>query len=162
LLALLPEVAEVAYCTVEEARKALELLLGFVEENNEMSKSRVGRILEVCGINGKSGQKQHDVRKLLVERGLLIKAKNYFIDKATGYRHGNFYVCGSGVRFKEEDGQVSDTHPSVSIHLSFVDEYESEPCLTEEEMVMERRLLACDWRYQRRSRLLFMEIRQAA
>jgi hypothetical protein len=162
LLSLIPEVAEVAYCSVEEARKALELLLGFVEENNEMSKSMVGRLLEVCGINGKSGQKQHDLRKLLVAHGLLIKQKNYFIDKATGYRHGNFYVCGLSVRFEEESGQVSDTHTSVSIYLSLDEENESEPCLTEEEMVMERRLLACDWRYQRRRRLLVMEIRQAA
>jgi hypothetical protein len=161
LLALLPEVAEVAYCTVEEARKALELLLGFVEENNELSESMVGRLLGVCGINGKSRQKQHDVRKLLERHGLLIKQRNYFIDKATGYRHGNFYVCGTGVRFEEEGGQVSDTPPCI-YYLSLDSEFESEPCLTEEEMVMERRLLACDWRYQRRRRLLVMEIRQAA
>jgi hypothetical protein len=92
---------------------------------------------------------------------LLIKQRNYFIDKATGYRHGNFYVCGTGVRFEEEGGQVSDTPPCI-YYLSLDSEFESEPCLTEEEMVMERRLLACDWRYQRRRRLLVMEIRQAA
>jgi len=70
-------------------------VLAFVESNNELAKSMVGKLLEETGIKGSSGQKQHDVRKLLVDKGLLLKQKNYFSDKTTGYRHGNFYICGA-------------------------------------------------------------------
>jgi len=52
------------------------------------------------------------VRKLLVEKGLLLKQKNYFSDPDSGYRHGNFYVCGPGVRF-EESGPHNTTPVSI-------------------------------------------------
>jgi hypothetical protein len=61
----------------------------------------VGNLLEEVGIKGRSRQKQHDVRKFLVEKGLLLKQKSDFSDPATRYRHGNFYICGPGVRFEE-------------------------------------------------------------
>jgi hypothetical protein len=41
------------------------------------------------------------VINLAVDKGLLLKQKNYFSDKTTGYRHGNFYICRPGVRFEE-------------------------------------------------------------
>jgi hypothetical protein len=159
LLALLPEVAEIAHCSVEEARKCIELILGFVEENNELSKSMVGRLLQMCSINGKSGQKQYELRQFLKDQGLLIKVKNYYCDQATGYRHGDFHICGEGVRFEAAD---SGTHTPLSIYLSLDDEYETEPCLSEAEMLMEGRLLNCEERYRRRIRELLRQIRDAA
>jgi hypothetical protein len=101
LLALVPELVSLAHCDYDKAKRFIEKVLAFVEANNELAESVVGRLLEEVGIKGKCRQKQHDVRKLLVDKGLLLKQKNYFSDPATGYRHGNFYICGSGVRFEE-------------------------------------------------------------
>jgi hypothetical protein len=101
LLALIPELATIAYASHDQGKLFIEKVLAFVECNNELAESMVGRLLEEVGIKGKCRQKQHEVRKLLVEKGLLLKEKNYFSDKATGYRHGNFYICGPGVRFEE-------------------------------------------------------------
>jgi hypothetical protein len=120
----------------------------------------VGRLLEECGIKGRSRQKQHDVRKFLVDKGLLIKQRNYYSDPATGYRHGNFYVCGPGVRF---GGPVSHTPPPVSIcYPSLTEEVDD---LTSEEwldLVMEARRLACDGRYRARLRRLKLLFARAA
>src|SRR5262249_29366399 len=102
LLALIPELAALAHASAEQTRRFIEKVLAFVEAHNERAESRVGKRREERGIRGRPRQKQHDVRKLLVDKGLLLKQKNYYSDKATGYRHGNFYVCGAGVRFEEE------------------------------------------------------------
>src|SRR5262249_21175917 len=51
----------------------------------------------------------------LVDKGLLLKEKNYFSDKATGYRHGNFYICGAGVRFEE-----SGPHTTHTVSISYL------------------------------------------
>ena len=67
LLALIPELAAVAHADEDQARAFLETVLSFVEARNELSESMVGNLLERCGIKGRSRQKQHDVRKLLVE-----------------------------------------------------------------------------------------------
>ena len=115
LLALVPELAEIAHCSHDQAKSLIEKVLAFVECNNELAESMVGRLLEEVGVKGRSRQKQHDVRKLLVEKGLLLKQKNYFSDKATGYRHGNFYICGPGVRF-EESGPHTHT-PLYLFHI---------------------------------------------
>ena len=101
--------AALAHCDHDQAKAFIEKVLAFVECNNELAESMVGKLLEEVGIKGRSRQKQHDVRKLLVDKGLLLKQKNYFSDKATGYRHGNFYICGPGVRF-EESGPHTHTH----------------------------------------------------
>ena len=100
LQALIPEVEKTAYCSYDQAKVFIEKVLAFVEANNELAESVVGRLLEEVGIKGRSRQKQHDVRKLLADKGLLLKQKNYYSDPDSGYRHGNFYVCGPGVRFE--------------------------------------------------------------
>ena len=87
--------------------------MAVVEANNELAESMVGNLLEEVGIKGRSRQKQHDVRKLLVDKALLFKQKNYFSDPDTGYRHGNFYICGPGVRFEEK--AIPHTPHTVSI-----------------------------------------------
>jgi hypothetical protein len=116
LLALIPGLAAVAHANHDQARAFLETVLSFVEGRSELSESMVGSLLERCGIKGRSRQKQHDIRKLLVEQGLLIKERNYFSDKTTGYRHGNFYICGLAVSFEEE--ARPHTPHTVSIYLS--------------------------------------------
>jgi hypothetical protein len=120
LLDLLPELARVARCDLGQAKRLLEKVLGFVESHNELAQSMVGRLLEQVGIKGRSRQKQHEVRKFLVENGLLVKRYNYYWDRASGYRHGNFYVCGAAVTFEHEVDAAqqviaSTPHPPVSI-----------------------------------------------
>jgi hypothetical protein len=160
LLALIPEVEKTAHCSHEQAKVFIEKALAFVECNNELAESMVGNLLEEVGIKGKCRQKQHDVRKLLVEKGLLLKQKNYFSDNATGYRHGNFYICGPGVRFAEPGPHtpqpVSISYPSVA--FAPVDAT-SDDWL---DFVMEGRRLACDWRYRERLRQLKLLFSRAA
>jgi hypothetical protein len=92
LLALVPELAILAHATPEQTKSFIEKALAFVEAHNELAESMVGVLLQEAGIKGGSRQKQHDVRKYLVDRGLLCKQKNYYHDPVTGYRHGNFYI----------------------------------------------------------------------
>ena len=75
LLGLIPELVQIAHCDYDQAKAFIEKVLAFVEANNELSESMVGRLLEEVGIKGKCRLKQHDVRKLLVEKGLLLKQK---------------------------------------------------------------------------------------
>jgi hypothetical protein len=91
-------------------------------------------------------------RKFLVDKGLLLKQKNYFSDPNTGYRHGNFYICGPGVRFEEE--APHNTHPVSICYLSLAVtpvDATSDDWL---DFVMEGRRLACDKRYRDRLRQL--------
>jgi hypothetical protein len=157
LLSLLPELMEIAHCDLDQAKALLQKVLAFVEANNELAESMVGNLLEGAGIKGRSRQKQHDVRLLLVDQGLLLKQKNYYSDSATGYRHGNFYICGPEVRFEEED---THTHTPVSIsYLSF----EIAPLdWRNDDFVMEARRLACDQRYGERLRQLRLLFGRAA
>ena len=122
LLALVPMLEQIAHCDYDQAKAFIQKVLAFVECNNELAESVVGRLLEEVGIKGRSRQKQHDVRKLLADKGLLLKRRNYFSDPDSGYRHGNFYVCGPGVRFEESGPHnthriyllsVSGCHPPV-------------------------------------------------
>ena len=125
-------------------------MLAFVEANNELAESVVGRLLEEAGIKGRSRQKQHDVRKLLGEKGLLLKRKNYFSDPDSGYRHGNFYVCGPGVRFEE-----SRPHNTQPVSICYLSVGVTPLYSTDEDwldFVMEGRRLACDRRYRERLR----------
>ena len=158
LLALVPELAALAHGTEEQARRFIEKVLAFVEANNELAESMVGNLLEEAGIKGRSRQKQHDVRKLLVEKGLLLKQKNYFSDKATGYRHGNFYVCGAGVRFDEPH----NTTPVSICYLSLNVEPLNSGSHDWLDFVMEARRLACDQRYRERLRQLNVQFSRAA
>jgi hypothetical protein len=160
LQALIPEVEKTAYCSYDQAKRFIEKVLAFVESNNELAESMVGRLLEEVGIKGKCRQKQYDVRKLLVDKGLLLKQKNYFSDKATGYRHGNFYICGPGVRFDELGPH---THTPVSIsYLSVVFSPLDSTSPDWLDFVMEDRRLACDRRYRERLRQLNMLFSRAA
>ena len=161
LLALVPELAALAHGTEEQARRFIENVLAFVECNNELAESMVGNLLEEAGIKGKSRQKQHDVRKLLVEKGLLVKQKNYYCDQATGYRHGNFYICGSGVRFEEQSAPPHTT-PTVSIYLSLDIEPVDATSHDWLDFVMEGRRLACDQRYRERLMRLSRQFSRAA
>jgi hypothetical protein len=160
LLSLIPELERLAHCDYEQAKRFIEKVLAFVEANNELAESMVGRLLEEVGIKGKCRQKQHDVRKLLVDKGLLLKQKNYFSDPDTGYRHGNFYICGPGVRFQEPGPH---THHTVSISYLSVDfspvDSTSDDWL---DFVMEDRRLACDRRYRERLRQLNLLFSRAA
>jgi hypothetical protein len=160
LLGLIPELVQLAHCDFDQAKRFIEKVLAFVECNNELAESMVGRLLEEVGIKGKCRQKQHDVRKLLVDKGLLFKQKNYFSDPDSGYRHGNFYICGPGVRFEEPGPHnthtVSISYPSVDV---------TPPDFTTDDwldFVMEGRRLACDRRYRERLRQLKLLFSRAA
>jgi hypothetical protein len=160
LLGLIPELVQLAHCDFDQAKAFIEKVLAFVECNNELAESMVGKLLEEVGIRGKCRQKQHDVRKLLVDRGLLLKQKNYFSDPDSGYRHGNFYICGPGVRFEEPGPHtphtVSISYPSVAVTpLDFT----ADDWL---DFVMEARRLACDRRYRERLRQLKLLFSSAA
>ena len=54
LLALVPELVEVAHCSHDQAKRFIEKVLAFVECNNELAESMVGRLLEEVGIKGRS------------------------------------------------------------------------------------------------------------
>jgi hypothetical protein len=160
LLALVPELATVAYVSHDQAKVFIEKVLAFVEGNNELAQSMVGNLLEEVGIKGRCRQKQHDVRKLLVDKGLLLKEKNYFSDKATGYRHGNFYICGPGVRFEE-----SGPHTPHTVSISYLSVAVTPVDATGGDwldFVMEGRRWACDRRYRERLRQLNMQFSRAA
>jgi hypothetical protein len=160
LLALVPEVEKTAYCSHDQAKVFIEKVLAFVECNNELAESMVGRLLEEVGIKGKCRQKQHDVRKLLVDKGLLLEQRNYFSDPDSGYRHGNFYICGPGVRFAEPGPHTTHTVsiPYLSVDVTPLDST-SDDWL---DFVMESRRLACDRRYRERRRQLNMLFSRAA
>ena len=160
LLGLIPELAALAHTTPDKAKLLIEKVMAFVESNNELAESMVGNLLEDCGINGRSRQKQHDVRKFLVEKGLLVKQKNYFSDKATGYRHGNFYTCSLEVRFEEEPPPQGTHTVSIYLSLNIVSGEETEADLLD--FVLEKRRLACEWRYRERVRQLKLSFRAAA
>jgi hypothetical protein len=118
LLGLLPGLAAVARCDVDQAKRLLEEVLTFVESHNELAQSMVGRLLGQVGVKGRSRQKQHEVRKFLVESGLLVKRYNYYWDRASGYRHGNFYVCGPAVTFAHQAGAIGPPPPPPYLFLS--------------------------------------------
>lgn len=160
LLALIPELATVAHASPEQAKLFIQKVLAFVEANNELAESMVGTLLEEVGIKGRCRQKQHDVRKLFVDKGLLLKQKNYFSDPDTGYRHGNFYICGAGVRF-EEPGPHTPPHVSIS-YLSVVFSPVNATSPDWLDFVMEDRRLTCDRRYRERLRRLNMLFSRAA
>ena len=95
-----------------------------------------------------------------MDKGLLLKQKNYFSDKATGYRHGNFYICGPGVRFEE-----SGPHTPHPVSISYLSLEVSPVDSTSDDwldFVMEGRRLACDRRYRERLRQLNMLFSRAA
>ncbi len=167
LLDLLPEFAAVAHCNQDQAKVLMEKVLAFLQSHNELAETMVGRLLEQAGIKGRSRQKQHDVRKSFVAKGLLVKKYNYFMDRATGYRHGNFYVCGWAVTFAHEveAGQVfAATQHTHRIYSDLSLDIEPE-CFTGDdwlELVMESRRLACDQRYQERLRQRRGMLRMAA
>jgi hypothetical protein len=160
LLALIPELATVAHASREQAKVFIEKVLAFVEANSELAESMVGSLLEEVGIRGKCRQKQHDVRKLMVDQGLLLKQRNYFSDPATGYRHGNFYICGPGVRFEEFVPHTTHTVSIcyLSVAVTPVDAT-SDDWL---DFVMEGRRLGCDRRYRERLRQLNRRFSRAA
>ena len=160
LLALIPEMATVAYASHEQAKVFIEKVLAFVEANNELAESMVGNLLEEVGIKGRSRQKQHDVRKLLVDKALLFKQKNYYSDPETGYRHGNFYICGSGVRFEESGPHTPHTVSICYLSLEVTPfDATSHDWL---DFVMEGRRLVCDRRYRERLRQLNLLFSRAA
>jgi hypothetical protein len=160
LLALIPEVEKTAHCSYDQAKRFIEKVLVFVECNNELAESMVGRLLEEVGIKGRSRQKQHDVRKLPAEKGLLLKQKNYFSDPESGYRHGNFYICGPGVRFEE-----SGPHNTHTVSICYLSLKVTPLDSTGDawlDFVMESRRLACDRQYRERLRQLNMRFARAA
>jgi hypothetical protein len=152
LLALVPELAALAHATQEQTKDFIEKLLVFVETHNELAESVVGNLLEEASIKGQSRQKQHDVRKFLVDKGLLVKQKNYYHDPATGYRHGNFYICGAGVRF--EGVGSHNTHPVSICYLSLQEDDVTVSSADWLDLLIERRRLDCDSRYRERLRQL--------
>ena len=66
------------------------------------------------------------------------------------------------VQFEQEREAVGDTHTTVSIYLSLNLIVDADETAVEQEVVMERRRLACEWRYQDRVRRLRPQFSRAA
>jgi hypothetical protein len=85
---------------------------------------------------------------------------NYFSDPESGYRHGNFYICGAGVRFEE-----SGPHNTHTVSICYLSLRVSPLYSTGDDwldFVMEGRRLACDRRYRERLRQLKLLFSRAA
>jgi hypothetical protein len=154
LLQMVPGLASIAHADFDQAKAFLESVLCFVEDHNELSETMTGMLLQKCDIKGKSRQKQHDVREYLVQQGLLIKQRNYYKDRASGYCHGNLYICGLAVAFEEEP--YNTTLP-VSIYLSLNVISEDNDLA----IVIERRRLAFETRYLERLKRVRQVFRRA-
>ena len=156
LTALLPLLADLSVTDIEGAKTFLEFILAFVARHCELSESKVGKLLEAQGIKGKSRDKQHHVRKFLVDHGVIVLHKNYVSDSRTNLRHGNYYYLGPEVVFTEDCMESAiDPHtphhttpPPVSTYLSF-----SWERMDEVECRQEARRLECEKRFfERRKR----------
>jgi hypothetical protein len=147
---LLPRLAVVAKTDLDGAKAVMETILVFVARHSELAKPKVGTLLSECGIKGRSQGKQHKVRKFFVDEGLIVLHKNYVSDKASKFRHGNFYFLGPEVRFQESDQASPPTpHTPVSTYYpSFSGDREGD------EYKQEARRLACEKRFRKRRRPL--------
>jgi len=160
LLHLIPELVEIAHCSHDQAKIFMEKVLAFVECNNELAESMVGKLLEEVGIKGQSRKKQYDVWRFVMDKSLMIKQKNYFADKETGYRHGNFYICAAGIRFDEDVSHTPHTVSMLYLSLNVAPVNSSSDDWVD--LVMEGRRLACERRYRERLRQLRMLFSRAA
>jgi hypothetical protein len=150
LTAVLPRLADLAVTDMARAKMFLEAVLVFVDRHCELSESKVGTLLIAQGIKGKSRNKQHLVRKCLVDHELIVLHKNYVSDSTSKLLHGNFYYLGPEVGFAEENVESPKHYtppPSVSTYLSF--SYEG---LDEVECRQEVRRLTCEERFLGRRR----------
>lgn len=120
------QLADVASCTRKQAKNIFNAVLAFVDGKSELALSMVGKLLEACGVAGKSQDKRHAVRKLLEKAGILVKTARYFHDPVTGYRHGDFFIVSGDVLLAEvrgeEEGGVEGRHTPMSIYLSSTDD----------------------------------------
>lgn len=118
------QVADMTCCTRKQAKNFLNVVLAFADGKSELALSMVGKLLEACGIAGKSQDRRNAVRKLLVQAGLLVRTARYFHDPATGYRHGDFFIVAGDIllveagEVEEVDGGVLGTQPPMSTYLS--------------------------------------------
>ena len=156
LTALLPHLADLAVTKIEGAKTFLESILVFVSRHCELSESKVGQLLTAQGIKGKSRNKQHLVRKFLVDQGLIVLHKNYVSDSRSNLRHGNYYYLGPEVVFSE-DCMESASHPHTPHHTTPppVSTYLSSSWegMDEVECRQEARRLICEKRFlERRKR----------
>ena len=122
------QLADVACCTRKQAKNIFNTVLAFVDGKSELALSMVGKLLEACGVAGKSQDKRNAVRKLLEKAGILVKTARYFHDPATGYRHGDFFIVSGeillveGGEEEEVDGGSQGGHTPMSIYLSSTDD----------------------------------------
>ncbi len=162
--------AEILGVCVDKARKFLDALLLHVHTKNELALLYVGKFMEKAGIKGsKNQQKRVDVRQFLKEAGLLILQQRYYCDQATGYRHGDFFICGAAVQFtvtyRPKVMVAAEDTPGPPVSISYLSEGEEPGCLDKDqitELVLEGRRLACESRFWEKRDCRKAKIRQAA
>ncbi len=155
---------------VEKARAFLDALLLHVNTKNELALLYVGKFMEKAGIKGsKNQQKRVDVRQFLKDAGLLILQQRYFCDDATGYRHGDFFICGAAVQFAEtcrlKVVVANEDTPGPPVSISYLSDGKETGCLDKDqiaELVLEGRRLACESRFWKKRDCRKAKIRQAA
>lgn len=155
---------------VEKAREFLDSLLTHVNTENELALSFVGKLMERAGIKGsRNQQKRHDVRQFLKDAGLLILQQRYFCDNATGYRHGDFFICGAAVQFTEACKPkvvvVAEDTPGNPVSIPYLSGEKETGWLEDTEiaeLVLESRRLMCETRYWKKRRMRNDKLRLAA
>lgn len=149
------QLAAIANADVDKMRLFYEKVLVFTNARSELALSKVGELLESCGIKGGSQEKRVQVRKYLEGHGLILLRHNYYCDEASGYRHGNFYICGLDVEFTLDDGgEERVAIPYLSLFNVIDDD--------EDTVLVELRRLHCDQRYWERVKWLKQRLRSAA
>lgn len=147
------QLADVAGCTRRQAKNVMNTILSFIDAKSELALSMVGKLLEACGIAGKSQGKRNAVRRLLESFGMIVKTANYYHDSVNGYSHGDFFVLSADVLLVEEgedevaaSSVVGDTH-TLSIYLSLID---VDKVTESGDLLQEARRLKAEERFKRR------------
>jgi hypothetical protein len=158
---MLPSLASIMGCDLEQARHAFNIVANMVDSRSEMALHFIQRLLRGCGI-ACNKTKAHRVKEFLRQEGFLVKVRNHFHDSATGYRHGAFYVLGPGVRFvapKAAGGLVLFHENGTTEHAST---YRSPGTGRHPDPLMQARFWFCLDRFRTRRREYYELLRQAA
>lgn len=117
---LLPALAVLSKTDLDSAKAFMESVLVFVGRFSELAEAKVGSLLAECGIKGRSRDKQHRVRRFLVDEKLIVLHKRYVHDKGSGVRHGDFYFLGQEVRFAEETDPTPPPTPHTPVSIDYL------------------------------------------
>jgi hypothetical protein len=153
VLALAAMVAMNMRCSLETAKRLLELVAHHVLHKNELAYSLMRKFLEEHGIPG-TNTRASKVFALLRQSGFIILRHKYYHDPVTGYRHGNFFVLSPLVT-KDERGEREEEVSTISLPPSFFSHEDDDLEL------LYVRCLWCEKRFGQRIGQLFEQKRAA-